>query len=224
MRSWKGMKKNLKINGNDVGIDKYYELSVALNNWRKVSASLIFIVSILVVGIIKISITNKVETFVIEKNGNNYSVIGNVLDVAKTQKKISEEQIIYFLNEVLSNTKNLTRDTSIYEKNYKKSLAYLSRNASLKIDNYLKNEQYTEKVKAGKTVELKFNTGIKINDSTYQIRWSQTTFKKNGEVEKIDNYNGLFTIAFKDIKNSKELYLNPLGLVILDISQKKEIL
>lgn len=224
MISWKGMKKNLKINENDVGIDKYYELSIALNNWRKISVSLIFIISILIVGIIKISITNKVETFVIEKNGNNYSVIGNVLDVAKTQKKVSEEQIIYFLNEVLSNTKNLTRDTSIYEKNYKKSLAYLSRNASLKIDNYLKNEHYTEKVKAGKTVELKFNTGIKINDSTYQIRWSQTTFNKNGEVEKIDNFNGLFTIAFKDIKNSKELYLNPLGLVILDISQKKEIL
>lgn len=224
MKSYKGLKKTLKINNNEGGKDKYYELSVALNNWRKISTSLIFITALLVVGMIKISTTNKVETFVIEKNGNNYSVVGNILDVSQTQKKASEEQIIYFLNEVITNTKNLTRDTSIYEKNYKKSLAYLSRAASMKIDNYLKAEQYTEKVKMGKTVELKFNTGSKINDSTYQLRWSQTTFKKNGEIESIENYNGLFTVAFKEIKSSKELYLNPLGLVITDISQQKELL
>lgn len=224
MFSWKGIKRKQKINNVAVEEDRYFILSVNANNWRKVSASLLFIVAILVIGIIKISVSNKVETFVIEKNGNNYSVVGNVLDIAKTQKKVSEEQIIYFLNEVISNTKNLTRDTSIYEKNYKKSLAYLSQNSSIKIDNYLKNEKYSEKVKAGKTVELKFNTGIRINDSTYQLRWSQTTFKKNGEVENIENFNGLFTIDFKEIENSKELHLNPLGLVIIDLSQKKEIL
>ncbi|MBC2857000.1 type IV secretion system protein [Cetobacterium sp. 2A] len=224
MFKWKGMKKIPKINGSEIEKDKYFELSVNANNWRKTSFSLIVIIALLIGGLIKISVTNKVETFVIEKNGNNYSIVGNVSDVAQTQKKASEEQIIYFLNEVISNTKNLTRNTDIYEKNYKKSLSYLSRNTSIKIDNYLKSEKYAEKVKLGKTVEVKFNTGIKINDSTYQLRWSQTTFKRTGEIESTINYNGLFSIAFKDIENSKELHLNPLGLIITDFVQKSEML
>ena len=157
------------------------------------------------------------------KNGNVYSVLGEVNGLAKKQEKASEQEIIYFLNEVIDGIKGLPRNTEVYEKNYRKSLAYLSRSSSKKIDNYLKDEGYVDKVKNGKTVEISFNTGTKISDNTYQIRWRQTTYNKEGEIESSINYSAIITITFTEV-SEKTLYVNPLGLLIVDFSQKEEML
>lgn len=224
MRSFKGLRTKLKIDGEVIeGKDKYYTLSVNANNWRKISFSLIIIIVFLAAALIKISLTTKVNTFVVEKNGNNYSVLGEVASIASTQTKVSDQEIIYFLNQVIDGVKGLPRNTEVYEKNYRRSLAYLSRSAAKKIDNYLKQENYVKKVEDGKTVEIAFNTGDKISNNTYQIRWRQTTFTKDGEVESSINYSAIFTISFTEI-SEKLLYINPLGLMIVDFSQKEEML
>lgn len=224
MKSWKGMKTKLSIKGNGVDKDKYLDLSTNANNWRKISLSLLLIIVLLTIAIIKISVANKVETFVLEKKGNNYEVVGNVSQISKTQNKASDAEIIYFLNEVLYNTKTLPQSEEIYLQNYKKSLYYLSKNASKKFDKYLKDEGYVEKKKNGDTIEIVYNTGQKISDNVYQIRWQQITYARTGEVISQDNYQGLLTVEFKEIKNIELLYKNPLGLIITDFSQKKELI
>lgn len=224
MKSFKGFRTKLKLNGNDVEKkDKYYTLSVNANNWRKMCFSLMVVVVFLSAVLTKIALTKKVNTFIVEKSGNQYTVVGDVSSVAEVQKKASEQEVIYFLNEVIDGIKGLPRNTEVYEKNYRKALSYLSRSAAKKIDNYLKEEDYVKKVQNGKTVEIAFNTGDKISENTYQIRWRQTTYTKDGEVESNINYSAILTITFTDV-SEKTLYVNPLGLMIVDFSQKEELL
>lgn len=224
MKSFKGFRTKLKLNGNDVEKkDKYYTLSVNANNWRKMCFSLMVVVVFLSAVLTKIALTKKVNTFIVEKSGNQYTVVGDVSSVAEVQKKVSEQEVIYFLNEVIDGIKGLPRNTEVYEKNYRKALSYLSRSAAKKIDNYLKEEDYVKKVENGKTVEIAFNTGDKISENTYQIRWRQTTYTKDGEVESNINYSAILTITFTDV-SEKTLYINPLGLMIVDFSQKEELL
>ena len=224
MKSFKGFRTKLKLNGNDVEKkDKYYTLSVNANNWRKMCFSLMVVVVFLSAVLTKIALTKKVNTFIVEKSGNQYTVIGDVSSVAEVQKKASEQEVIYFLNEVIDGIKGLPRNTEVYEKNYRKALSYLSRSAAKKIDNYLKEEDYVKKVENGKTVEIAFNTGDKISENTYQIKWRQTTYTKDGEVESNINYSAILTITFTDV-SEKTLYINPLGLMIVDFSQKEELL
>ena len=89
---------------------------------------------------------------------------------------------------------------------------------------FYKAEKYVEKFQNGKTVEIAFNTGDKISDNTYQIRWKQSTYTKNGELESQINYSAIITIGFNEITDPKMLYINPLGLMIVDFSQKEELL
>ena len=145
MKSFKGFRTKLKLNGNDVEKkDKYYTLSVNANNWRKMCFSLMVVVVFLSAVLTKIALTKKVNTFIVEKSGNQYTVIGDVSSVAEVQKKASEQEVIYFLNEVIDGIKGLPRNTEVYEKNYRKALSYLSRSAAKKIDNYLKEEDYVK--------------------------------------------------------------------------------
>lgn len=225
MKSFKGLKTRLKINGNDPEKDKYFDLATNANNWRRISLSLIIIILFLSGGLIKVATEKKVKTFVLEKNGYNYKVLGNMNDLVEKQNNhISEREIIYFLNKVIEDTKSLPPNTSVYEKNYKRSLNFLSKTAAKKIDNYLKTENYVQKVERGKTVEIKFNTGTKLDDNTYQLRWKQITYNKSGEVENEINYASIITISFVEINDPKTLYINPIGLMITDFSQKQELL
>ena len=121
MKSFKGFRTKLKLNGNDVEKkDKYYTLSVNANNWRKMCFSLMVVVVFLSAVLTKIALTKKVNTFIVEKSGNQYTVIGDVSSVAEVQKKASEQEVIYFLNEVIDGIKGLPRNTEVYEKNYRK--------------------------------------------------------------------------------------------------------
>ena len=75
MKSFKGFRTKLKLNGNDVEKkDKYYTLSVNANNWRKMCFSLMVVVVFLSAVLTKIALTKKVNTFIVEKSGNQYTV------------------------------------------------------------------------------------------------------------------------------------------------------
>lgn len=224
MINFKPRKFKLTLNNNDPSVDPYFQLAKNANNWRKTAFSLMLIIVLLIFFLANIAMKSTVETFIIEREGNRYTVVGKAEDVARTQDKVTDQEIIYFLNEVIYGIKSLSKDSEVYNRNYKKSLVFLSRSAAKKFDNYLKEEKYVDKVKNGKTVEIYFNTGDKISDNTYQIRWRQTTFSKNGEIESNINYSAIVTITFTDMSDPQKVYINPLGLMITDFSQKEEML
>lgn len=224
MINFKPRRFKLMINNNDPSADPYFQLSKNANNWRKTAFSLMLIIIFLIFILGRVAMKSTVETFIIEREGNRYTVVGKAEDVARTQVKATDQEIIYFLNEVIYGIKALSRDSEVYNRNYKKSLVFLSRSAAKKFDNYLKDEKYVDKVKNGKTVDIIFNTGDKISENTYQIRWRQTTYSKNGEVESNINYSAIVTITFTDINDPQKIYINPLGLMITDFSQKEEML
>ena len=224
MINFKPRKFKLTLNNNDPSVDPYFQLAKNASNWRKTAFSLMLIIVLLIFFLANIAMKSTVETFIIEREGNRYTVVGKAEDVARTQDKATDQEIIYFLNEVIYGIKSLSKDSEVYNRNYKKSLVFLSRSAAKKFDNYLKEEKYVDKVKNGKTVEIYFNTGDKISDNTYQIRWRQTTFSKNGEIESNINYSAIVTITFTDMSDPQKVYINPLGLMITDFSQKEEML
>lgn len=221
---WKGNKTKNKICNNDVDDNIYSNIAKSKENWKKMSIILCVATVILSVALAKTSETNKIQTYIIEKDGINTNVLGNVNVLSGNKVNISDNEIIYFINEVIYNTKTLPKSQAVYEKSYKKALPFLSRNASNKMDNYLKVEKYVQKAKDGKTVDIVFNTGNRLPDikNIYQIRWKQFTYDKQGNLIDEKNYNGNFTVEIQDIKDEKMLYANPLGIVITDISQREE--
>ena len=221
---WKGNKTKNKICNNDVDDNIYSNIAKSKENWKKMSIILCVATVILSVALAKTSETNKIQTYIIEKDGINTNVLGNVNVLSGNKVNISDNEIIYFINEVIYNTKTLPKSQAVYEKSYKKALPFLSRNASNKMDNYSKVEKYVQKAKDGKTVDIVFNTGNRLPDikNIYQIRWKQFTYDKQGNLIDEKNYNGNFTVEIQDIKDEKMLYANPLGIVITDISQREE--
>ena len=146
----------------------------------------------------------------------------SVHDLAQTQNKASEEQIIYFLNNFVTKTKFLTPNLALYKKNYEEVLSFMSNSTQTKLARYLVEDNYKEKIQKQETVEIVFNTGIRLEGNSYQLRWTQNTFNKNGVLYLQENFMGVFNLEFVDIKDRTTLLHNPLGILINDFIQTKE--
>ena len=64
---------------------------------------------------------------------------------------------------------------------------------------------------------------VKMSDKTYQIRWTEDVFSKEGSPKQSYRMTGLVTIDFTQPTNEKEIMSNPLGLYISDFSWSKEL-
>ena len=223
MFSFKNKKKKaLEINKEPIAHDKYLDLRKSVDNWRRLSSLLMIFALLLGFGLFKTSETNKIQTFILEKEGNTYSILGTVHDLAQTQNKASEEQIIYFLNNFVTKTKFLTPNLALYKKNYEEVLSFMSNSTQTKLARYLVEDNYKEKIQKQETVEIVFNTGIRLEGNSYQLRWTQNTFNKNGVLYLQENFMGVFNLEFVDIKDRTTLLHNPLGILINDFIQTKE--
>ncbi|MGL5202562.1 MAG: VirB8/TrbF family protein [Cetobacterium sp.] len=222
MFRWKPKKTPLEINGQQILDNEYLKMAENADNWRKTTFSLLIICAVLVFGLIYTSRKNSVETFVLEKNGNNYKILGNIQDLTRTQNSATDEQIIYFLNQFVMKSKFLPSDLDIYERNYTQILSLMTQTTSKKLDKYLIDEKYEEKIRKGQTVEIILNTALRLERNSYQVRWTQRIFNKSGELIGAKNYLGVFTIKFGGIKDKETLINNPLGIIITNFIQSEE--
>ena len=224
--NWKNRNKNSLLTSKEkLPRDKFLDMQINSNNWRKVAFFSCLVSIFLVFGIINISSNNKIQTYIIEKEGNTYNNLGTANNIGYTQrsqKNVTDEEVIYFLFNFINKTRFLTPNLGLYTKNTEEILSFLTKRSSNKMDRYLIETGYDKKIKEKQTVEIIQNTGIKLENNSYQVRWIERTSNKDGKVILEENYMGIFTIKFVEIKEKNNLLFNPLGMVIVDFTQIKE--
>jgi len=176
-------------------------------------------------GMVKISKSNGIQTFLVERIGNEYVVAGDIEKLASQQKMIPEEQIISTLFSFIEKTKLLTSDIKLYEKNLEKAKFLMTENTKNKSNLYLMSDDYREFVKNQYRVEPIFITGVRLNETSnsYQLRWKLRITDKDGKIKLEKIYMGIFTIKFvTEMKSPLEVVNNPLGIKIVDFVQTEE--
>ena len=64
---------------------------------------------------------------------------------------------------------------------------------------------------------------VKMSENTYQIRWTEDVFSKEGAKKETYRMTGLISVDFSAPKTEKEIMSNPLGLYVKDFSWSKEL-
>ncbi|MGL5621192.1 type IV secretion system protein, partial [Cetobacterium sp.] len=65
-------------------------------------------------------------------------------------------------------------------------------------------------------------TKISGTKNSYQVRWEEKIYDKNGKVVSKENLIGIFTLDKKQPKTLEEIDNNPLGIMVTDFSISKE--
>ena len=72
------------------------------------------------------------------------------------------------------------------------------------------------------TREIEITSILPISNSSYQIRWKETSFAADGTQKEQANMSGIFTFEVIMPADEKVLSVNPLGFYIKDFSWGKE--
>lgn len=139
--------------------------------------------------------------------------------VTKQEYKPTEAETKYFLTDFIKKVRTVPLDPVVYQKNWKDAQIFLTEGAAKKLNAISESQGHFSKL-GSSTVEptVLGITRLSNSDNTYQIRWQEVDYGINSGQSTQQNYIGTFTIKSGELGTEADLYKNPLGIKITDIS------
>jgi len=189
-------------------------------NWRICALGAILLNILLGVGLIYQSSKTTVIPYVVRVNSDGIAQsVGTPEQMNYVPKEV---EIKYFLTQFVQKIRALSIDPVVSKHNWVSAYAFLTQTAAQKMNNYIKEDNPITKL--GKiTTQVEINVIVPISKDTYQIRWQEKVFDKDGGSVETYKMTGIFSIIVSPPTDQKELLSNPLGLYIKDFSYNKEI-
>jgi len=189
-------------------------------NWRLCALGSIFLSIILAFGLIYQSTKSMVVPYVVQVNSEG---LAQAVGPARQANYVPQErEIKYFLGQFVQKARSIPLDPVVAKQNWLSVYAFLLPSAAGKMNEIVKQENPLGKV-GNETVQVEVNVIVKMSENTYQIRWREDVFAKEGALKESSRMTGIFTVSLRTPKTEKEVLMNPLGLYIKDFSWSKEL-
>lgn len=189
-------------------------------NWRLIALMSLGLCIILTFGLIYQSSKSSVTPYVVQVDRNGTA---QAIGPAKEGTYIPrEKEIKYFLSQIVLKARTIPMDPVVAKQNWVSVYAYLHSAAAYKMNEIIKRENPIAKI-GHETLQAEINVIVPMSKDTYQIRWKEEVYTKEGTLKDTYRMTGLFTIEFVPPRSEKELLANPLGLYIKDFSWSKEL-
>lgn len=158
----------------------------------------------------------------LDKESGRPDVLGTLTEI-KYQPK--EQEIKYFLTQFIGRVRAVPDDPVLIKKNWLEAYTYLRRGAATSLNELTNSDESSPLKKIGeKTVTFKIISVVEVEGTkSYQARWKEKVFDRNGAL--LDSYtmNGVFTVEFDTPKDDSSLFINPLGIFIKSFQWNREL-
>lgn len=188
--------------------------------WRCSFFIVLIVLLFAIGGLVAQSFKSSVIPYVIETNADGSAkAIGPAKD---NNYVVKEAEIKHFLGQFIINTRGISLDRYNVSTNLNSAYSYLRPQAANKMSEILKKEKFEDRL-GQESVQVKINVVLPQGKNSYQIRWSEDTYGKDGSVKTSSKMSGIFNYEIATPKTEKELMANPLGIYINDFSWSNEI-
>ena len=196
--------------------------SVQASNWRLACFGSIFLSLLLLIGNAFQLTQRKIVPMVIsvQKEGEA-SVIGK----AEGNYEPGEAQVRYFLLQFLRFVRTVPSDAVVVKNNWLQAYKFLTREAAQTLNTIVNSDIDSPLKKIGSdTVAIQPISVLFVQGSnSYQARWSETVFDKNGTVTDSYTMTGLFTIEVQAPTSEEAILVNPLGIFIKSFQWSRDL-
>ncbi len=189
-------------------------------NWRLAFFAALGLCFMLVIGLIYQSAKSSVAPYIVEVGPG-----GELLAVSKAiqgNRGPNDPEIRYFLAKWIKDVRALPLDPILKKHSWISAYGSMRQKAALKMNEIVRKDDPMSKI-GEETISVTPAAIVKMSDKTYQIRWTEDVFSKEGSPKQSYRMTGLVTIDFTQPTNEKEIMSNPLGLYISDFSWSKEL-
>ncbi|MDR3258677.1 MAG: type IV secretion system protein [Fusobacteriaceae bacterium] len=211
-----------EINPIDPFHEHYFRLNRSKRNWQITCICFFILCLILLVSYVNLSNRVYIEPYIVfinEKEG----IIRNIGELSHIKYVPNDKVIFSTILTHITDTRSIPLDYVMYGKNIEKQYLFLNNISLQKLLSYIEADNIKEMFKKKESRDIAITTILKMNNTSYQARWEETTYSENGTIKKKEKFQGIFTIEIKESKDEKAIRINPLGIIIKDFSYQKEL-
>jgi len=198
--------------------DRLGAATVSAKNWRLGTFASLALVALMGGGMIWQSAQASIAVHVVEldRNGSVKSV-----NPLQGQFKPSDAQIAHQLAGFIKNVRSVSIDPVVVRENWMKAYNFATDEAAMKLNSYAqKNDPFAEIGSRSVTVDI--NSVIRSSADTFEIRWSETSFRK-GSFVRSETYTASLNVITTPPTDAETLHRNPLGLYVHGLNWSKDL-
>ena len=189
-------------------------------NWRLAFFGALALCFVLVIGLIYQSAKSTVAPYIVEVGPG-----GEVLAATKAlqaNRAPKDPEIRYFLSKWLKDVRQVPLDAVLKKQSWISAYGCMRQKAAMKMNEIVKKDDPMSRI-GQETVSIAPTAIVKMSENTFQIRWTEDVYSKEGAPKESYRMTGLITVDFSQPASEKEIMTNPLGLYITDFSWSKEL-
>ena len=135
------------------------------------------------------------------------------------------QEIKYFLSQLITNVRSVPMDPVLIKQQWLKAYRFLRPEASNMLNDLTNTDKDSPLKRIGvETVLIKPISVVQVSETnSYQARWEETVYYKQGAPKERYVMTGIFTIELDAPKTEEALLTNPLGLFVTNFQWNKEL-
>lgn len=204
------------------GMDMYFKLAKSVRNWQLAFIiNSIFLLIILGHNIyLTTSITKVPYVIEVEKSSG---VISNIGDIRKIKYIPNDKNIFATLGRHIIATRSIPLDQVRYGRDIQEQYYFLNKVTQQKLLEYITKDNVEEKMKRKESRDVSITSILKMQENTYQVRWTENNYTDTGNIYSTVPMVGMFTVEYITPQTEDMLMVNSLGVIITDFSYSQEM-
>lgn len=215
-------KRNENLGESFSGMDMYLKLAKSVRTWQ-----LAFLINSIFLFIIlghNIYLTTSISKvpYVIEVEKSS-GIISNIGDIRKIKYIPNDKNVFSVLSRHIIATRSIPLDQVRYGQDIEEQYYFLNKVTQQKLLEYITKDNVEDKMKRKESRDVSITSILKMQEKTYQVRWSENNYSDNGNLYSTVPMVGMFTVDYITPQTEDMLMVNSLGIIITDFSYSQEM-
>lgn len=191
-------------------------------HWRLGFFALLFAALALTGGIVYAMTRSLVEPVVITVDKTSGET--RVLDKAASHAYVPQQaEIAYFLGHLVRLVRTVPLDPVLVRRQWDEAYRFLRQPAAIKLNAWARAPDSPLTRVGRETVTLQLQSVLPIAADTYELRWSQSTYQRDGAPKDTATWTATFTVEFQTPTTEEAIAVNPLGIYVTDFAWHRDL-
>jgi type IV secretory pathway TrbF-like protein len=149
------------------------------------------------------------------------NVMGRLDSIAYTPQI---QEIGYFLGKFIGMVRAVPQDAVVVRRNWTDAYQFMRQAAATQLDEWARKPGSALARLGEQTVATDIIAVTPVAGSkSYQVRWHETVYSKEGALQEAYVMSGIFTVEFEAQRDEKRAMVNPIGLFIKSFQWTREV-
>ena len=191
-------------------------------HWRLAFFAAMFAVLSLAGGILYAMTRSLVEPVVVTVDKT--TGVTNVIGKASAHAYVPQQaEIAYFLTHVVRLLRAVPLDAVVLKTQWNEAYKFLRQSAAMKLNEWARRPDSPLAHVGQETVMLQLQSVLPIAADTYELRWSQSTYQREGVLKESSTWTATLSLEFEPPTTEDDIAINPLGIYIKDFEWHRDL-